>query len=76
MEEVVAHPIVYEDQQTEVSLHQKSVGTSSGEIHDALRKTIDEIKIDNALVKERLDKQEMMFQMILSRLPPPPPQNP
>lgn len=35
-----------------------------------------EIKDDNELVKERMDKQDMMLQLILSRLPLPPPQNP
>lgn len=45
-----------EDQEIEVSLHQQSVGTSSGEIPDALRKIIEEIKANNALVKERMDK--------------------
>lgn len=69
MEEDVAQPVVFEDQQIEVSLHQQSAGTSSREILDALRNTIEEIKVDNALVKKRLDKHDMMFQLILSRLP-------
>lgn len=75
MEEVVAYPFVSEDQQIEVYLPQQSARTSSGEIPDVLLKTIEKMKVDNALVKEHLDRQEMMFQLILSRLPPPPPQN-
>lgn len=45
----------------------------------SLLRIIEQIKADNANVNERLDKQDMMFQMILSRLhppPPPPPRNP
>lgn len=62
MEEAAAQEVISKDQQTEFSLHQQSIGTSSGEIPDALQKTIEEIKADNALVKERLEKQDMMFQ--------------
>ena len=76
MEKAVAQPVVSEDQQIEVSLHQQFAGTSFGEIPDALQKTIEEIKVDNALVKERLDKQDMIFQLILFSLPSSPPQNP
>lgn len=61
MEEADAQLVIYEDQQSkdqqiEVSPLQHSIGTSFGDILDALRKTIEEIKVDNALVKERLDK--------------------
>lgn len=73
MEEVVAYPVVSEDQRIEVSLRQQSARTSFGEIPNVLLKTIEEMKADNALVKERLDRQEMMFQLILSRLLPLPP---
>lgn len=66
MEEAVVHLIVSEDQQIEVSLNQHSARTSSGEISYAFRKTIDEIIVDNTLVKEHLEKPEMMFQLILS----------
>lgn len=76
MEEDVAQIVVYEIQQVEASVLQQSAGTSFGDILDALQKTIEETKVDNALVKERLEKQDMMFQFILSILPPPPPQNP
>ena len=76
MEEVATQIVVSETQQVEASVSQPSAGTSSQDIPNALRKTIEEIKVDNVLVKERLDKQDMMFQLILSRLPPPPPQNP
>lgn len=76
MEEAAAQSVISDDQRIEVSLHQQSARTFSGEIPDALRKTIEEIKVDNALVKERLEKQDMMFLLILSRLPPPPTQNP
>lgn len=52
--------------------------SSSQPIPVALLKTIEEIKADNTRVNERLDKHDLMFQLILSRLPPPlsPPQNP
>lgn len=65
MEEVIAQIVV----------SQQSVGTSSIFITDVLWKTIEEIKDDNALVNERLEKQDMVFKLILSRLLPPP-QNP
>lgn len=44
----------------------------------SLLRIIEQIKTDNAKVNERLDEQDLMFQLILSRLPPPPPhsQNP
>lgn len=76
MEETDAQIVISETQQVEAFISQQSVGTSYGDILDALRKTIEEIKVDNALVKERIEKQDMMFQLILSRLPLPPHQNP
>lgn len=76
MEEVVAQPFVFEYHQIEVSQNQQLSRTSYGDIPDVLLKTIEEMKVENAIVKECLDMQEMMFQLILSRLPPPPPQNP
>lgn len=76
MEEAAAQIVVSETQQVEVSVSQPSVGTSSRDIPIGLIKTIEEIKADNALVKEHLNKQDLMFQLILSILPPPPPQNP
>lgn len=55
-----------------------SKASASQPIPIALLKTIEEIKADNARVNECLDKQDLMFQLILSRLspPPPPPHNP
>lgn len=76
MEEVVAQIFVSETRQLKASVSQPSAGTSSGDIPDALRRTIEEIKANNAVVKERLDKQDMMFQLILSRLPLTPPYSP
>lgn len=78
MEDVVAQSVASEEQQIEVSNIQQSIGTSSRDISEVLLKTIEDMKVENALVKERLDRQEMIFQLILSRLPssPPPPQNP
>lgn len=53
---------------------------SSQPILVSILRTIEQIKADNAKVNELLDKQDLMFQMILSRLPPlpppPPSQNP
>ena len=56
MEEVASQIVVSETQQVEASISQHSTVTSSGDIPDALQKTIKEIKVDNVLVKERLDK--------------------
>ena len=56
MEEVVAQIVVSEIQQVKAYVSQKSTRTSSGDIPDVLRKIIEEIKADNALVKEHLDK--------------------
>lgn len=50
-----------------------SEASTSQPIHVALLKTAEEIKADNARVNERLDKQDIMFHLILSRIPPPPP---
>lgn len=61
MEEAATQIVVSETQQVESSVSPPFVGTSSGDIPDAFRKTIKEIKTDNALVKECLDKQDMMF---------------
>lgn len=75
MEEPASMTIVSKTQQVGVFVSQSYTGTSSGEISIKLIKTIEEIKADNAMVKEHLDKQDLMFQLILFRLPSPPPQN-
>lgn len=72
-DEAATQIVVSETQQVKVSVSQPSAGTSFGDIHVGLMKTVEEIKVDNALVKYRLDKQDLMSQLILSRLPPPPP---
>lgn len=59
MEEAPNQIIVYE-------------ASASQPIPISLPRTIEKIKDDNAKVNERLDKQDLMFQLILSRLPPPP----
>lgn len=64
MEEVAAQIVVSETQQVEAFIPQQLAGTSYVDILDALQRTIEEIKVDNALVKERLDKQDMMFQFL------------
>lgn len=61
MKEAVAQPIVSEDHQIEVSHNQRFVGTFSRDIPDVLLKTIEDIKDENALINEHLDRQEMMF---------------
>lgn len=61
MEEVVSQIVFFEIHQVEASISQQSAGTSFGEILDALRKTIEEIKVDNVLAKEHLGKEDMMF---------------
>lgn len=75
MEECVPQPVASEEQQIEVSNNQQYDVTSSRGIPEVLLKNIEDMKFENALVKERMDKQEMMFQLILSRLslPPTPP---
>lgn len=52
-----------------------SEASASQPIPISLLRTIEETKADNAKVNECLDKQDLMFQLILSRIPPPP-QNP
>lgn len=51
-----------------------SEASASQPISITLLKTIEEIKADNARVNDCMDKQDLMFQLINSRLPPP--QNP
>lgn len=56
-----------------------SKASASQPIPDSLLRTIEQIKADNAKVNERMDKKDLIFQLILSRLPPtppPPPHNP
>lgn len=76
MEDVTAQPDASEEQQIVVSENQQSTRTSSGVISKVLLKIITNMQVENALIKERLDRQEMLFQLTLSRLLPPPPQNP
>lgn len=76
MEKAFSQLVAHEDHQIEVSQNQQFARTSSGNIPDVLLKTIEDMKSENALVKERFDMQEMMFQLILSRLTLPPPHNP
>lgn len=72
MEDVIAQLVASEEQQIMVSNNQQSVGTSSGVIFEVLMNIITDMQAESALVKERLDRQEMMFQLILSRLLPSP----
>lgn len=76
IEDVAAHPNAFEKQQIVVYDNHQSVVTSFGVISEVLLKTIADIQSESSLVKEHLDMQDMMFQLILSRLPPPPPYNP
>lgn len=67
-----------EDTAMDESLNQIVVSEASASqpIPVFLLRTIEQIKDDNSKVNERLDKQDLMFQLILSRLPPPPPSSP
>ena len=53
--------VASEEHQIEVSHNQQSAWTSSWDISKVLLKTIEEMKVENSLVKERLDRREMMF---------------
>lgn len=55
MEEATAQMVIFETQQVGVFISQSSAGTSSRDIPIGLLKIIEEIKVDNALVKEGLD---------------------
>lgn len=59
MEEVVAQIVVSETHQIRASGSQPPAGF--GEIPIGLLKTIKEIKVDNVMVKERLDKHDIIF---------------
>lgn len=65
------------EQQIVVFENQNAARTSSRIIPEEILKTLVEMKEESALVRQRLDGQDIMFEMILSILPPlPPPQNP
>lgn len=64
-------------QQIVVSENQNADRTSFGVIPEVILKTLTEMKEESALAKQHFDMQDLLFEMILSRLqPPPPPQNP
>lgn len=61
MEDVVAHPDTSEEQQIVVYENQQSAKTSSWVVFEVLLNTIVDMQAKSALVKERLDRQEIIF---------------
>lgn len=73
----VASEVQEPEQQIVISENQTVAGTSFGEIPGVILKTFAEKKEENDFDIKRLDRQDLLFEMNLSRLSlPPPPHNP
>lgn len=61
LEDVVARLDASEEQQIAIFENQQSAGTTFGVISEVLLNTIADMQADNALVKECLEREEIMF---------------
>lgn len=75
MEDVAAQPDASKEQHIIIFDNQQSAKTSSVVIPEVLLKTIGDMQTECVIFKERMERKDMMFQLILSILPPPPPYN-